>query len=197
MDGTCQFGRILPKPDEISEHLEPCRGANLLLRLTPHFARWYFPESPFSAPVPWNCIAPEADCEAKRTFAPKKPAIAEEKPGDSLPSLPRPPHREPSKSIAPTPIHPPLPSVIRIRGIAGRSASLPEAATARSCATSPRTVLSSGVLPPTSASNTAHALPVVRPSSPAAAASWSETSLRCRLEEPTAATGSPGCRPEC
>jgi len=117
LDGTCQFGRILPKPDEISEHLEPCRGANLLLRLTPHFARWYFPESPFSAPVPWNSIAPEADCEAKRTFAPKKPAIAEEKPDHSLPSLPRPPHREPSKLIAPTPIHPPLPSVIRIRGI--------------------------------------------------------------------------------
>ena len=47
-------------------------------------------ESPFSAPVSWNCIAPEADCEAKRTFAPKKPAFAEEKPGDSLPPLPRP-----------------------------------------------------------------------------------------------------------
>lgn len=72
-----------------------------------------------------------------------------------------------------------------------QSASLPEAATARSCATSPRTVLSSGVLPPASASNAAHALPVVRPSSPTAAVSWSETSLRCRLEEPTAAIGSP------
>ena|SRR5208283_4263804 len=76
------------------------------------------PESSFSAPVPWNCIAPEADRAAKRTLAPKRPAFAEEKPHDSLPSLPRPPHREPSKLIAPTPIHPPLPSVIRIRGVA-------------------------------------------------------------------------------
>jgi hypothetical protein len=47
------------------------------------------PESPFSAPARWNCIAPEADCEAKRTFVPNKPAFAAEKPGDSLPSLPR------------------------------------------------------------------------------------------------------------
>ena len=30
----------------------------------------------------------------------------------------RPPHREPSKSIAPTPIHPPLVSMTRIRGVA-------------------------------------------------------------------------------
>ena len=73
------------------------------------------PESPFSAPGPWNCIAPEADYEAKRTFVPKEPAFAEEKPGDSLPSLPLPPHREPSKGIVPTPIHPPLAFVVRIR----------------------------------------------------------------------------------
>ncbi len=54
---------------------------------------------------------------------PKQPAFAEEKPGDSLRSLPRLPHREPSKSIAPTPIHPPLPSVIRFAVFAsGRSA---------------------------------------------------------------------------
>lgn len=47
------------------------------------------PESPFSAPARWNCIAPEADCETKRAFAPKKPAFTEEKRSDSLPSLPR------------------------------------------------------------------------------------------------------------
>ena len=51
-------------------------------------------------------------------FAPKKPAFAEEKPDDSLPSLPQPPYREPSKLIVPTPIHPLLLSVIRIRGVA-------------------------------------------------------------------------------
>jgi len=55
---------------------------------------------------------------AKRALAPKSPAFAAGKPGDSLPSLLRPPHREPSKSIAPTPIHPSLPSVIRICGVA-------------------------------------------------------------------------------
>ncbi len=65
-----------------------------------------------------NCTASEANCETQKTFAPKKPALAEEKPGDSPPSLLPPPHREPSKSIAPTPIHPPLSSVIWIRGIA-------------------------------------------------------------------------------
>jgi hypothetical protein len=70
-------------------------------------------ESPFSTSNPCNSIAPEADCKTKGKFVPKKPAFAAEKPGDLLPSLPRLPHRELSKSIAPTPIHPPLPSVIR------------------------------------------------------------------------------------
>src|ERR1035437_9091216 len=81
------------------------------------FLRLY-PESPFSAPNSCNCIAPEADCETKRTFAPKKSAFAARKPGDSLPSLPRPPHRELSTSISPTPVHPPLSSAIRFTGSA-------------------------------------------------------------------------------
>ena len=75
----------------------------------------------------------------------------------------------------------------------GWALSLPVAATTRSCVTSPRTVCASGVLPPASASNTAHALPFVRPSSPTAAAGWSETSLRCRLEEPASAINPLGC----
>src|ERR1035437_920341 len=33
------------------------------------------PESPLSASVPGNCIAPETDCEAKGMFAPKRPAF--------------------------------------------------------------------------------------------------------------------------
>jgi len=78
-----------------------------------------------------------------------------------------------------------------------RPISLPEAAKAQCCAASPRTGFASGVLPPASSSNTAHALPVVRPSSPNAAAGWSGTSRRCRLEEPVCATGCPGCRPKC
>ena len=87
-----------------------------------------------------------------------------------------------------------FPTVIRIRGIAvGRPvcrkrqqpdpAQLAENRTLVSCPS------------PASASNTAHALPIVRPSSPTAA-SWSETTLRCRLEEPIAATNSLGCTPE-
>jgi hypothetical protein len=101
------------------------------------------PESPFSVPVPGNCIAPEADCKAKRTFA-------AEKPDDLLPSWTGPRHREASKLISPTPVTPPS---FRHWDYAQRrlSASLPEAATAPSCATSRRTVLSSGVLPPTAA----------------------------------------------
>ena len=47
----------------------------------------------------------------------EKPLAVLEKPGDLPSSLPRPPHRGPSKSIAPTPIHPPLSFVIRIRGV--------------------------------------------------------------------------------
>jgi hypothetical protein len=31
---------------------------------------WYDPESPFWAPIPGNCIAPETDCKAERTLAP-------------------------------------------------------------------------------------------------------------------------------
>ena len=58
----------------------------------------------FSAPVPGNCIAPDADCKTKGKFVPNKPAFAAEKLDDLLPSLRCPPHREPSRSIAPTPI---------------------------------------------------------------------------------------------
>jgi hypothetical protein len=58
-----------------------------------------------------NCTPVGANCKTNE-------AVSREKPGDSLPSLPRPPHREPFKSIAPTPIHPPLSPVIRIRGVA-------------------------------------------------------------------------------
>jgi hypothetical protein len=47
------------------------------------------------------------------TFVPKTPAFAAEKPHNLLPSLRCPPHQNPSKSLAPTPIHFPLPSVIR------------------------------------------------------------------------------------
>jgi hypothetical protein len=47
------------------------------------------------------------------TFVPKTPVFGAEKPHDLLPSLRCPSHQEPSKSLAPTPIHPPLPSVIR------------------------------------------------------------------------------------
>src|ERR1035438_8866246 len=72
------------------------------------------PESPFSAPVPGNCIAPEANYKRKAAFVSKKPTVLVEKPGDLLPSLPRLPHRKLSKPIAQTPIHPPLPSVIRL-----------------------------------------------------------------------------------
>jgi hypothetical protein len=109
-------------------------------------------------PVPGNCIAPEADCKAKRTFA-------AEKPDDLLPSWTGPRHREASKLISPTPV--PLPS-FRHWDYAQRrlSASLPEAATAPSFATSRRTVCASDVHPPASISSTAHAYGVFRLYSP-------------------------------
>jgi hypothetical protein len=47
------------------------------------------------------------------TFVPKTPAFAAEKPHNLLPSLRCPPHQKPSKSLAPTPTHFPLSSVIR------------------------------------------------------------------------------------
>jgi len=57
-------------------------------------------------------MAPEVDGMATRALEPKRSAFAARKLGDSLPPLPRPPHRKPSKSIAPTPIDPSFPSVI-------------------------------------------------------------------------------------
>src|ERR1022692_1933379 len=58
--------------------------------------------SSLSAPVPWKYIGPEANCEAKRTFA-RKTNVCGKKAGDSLPSLPRPPHREPCGHLAVNP----------------------------------------------------------------------------------------------
>src|ERR1039458_5876857 len=46
---------------------------------------------------------------------------------------------------------------------------------ARSGPASPRTAAASDILPPAKASSSGHASPVVHPSSPAAAASWSAT----------------------
>jgi hypothetical protein len=54
--------------------------------------------------------SPELQALEKSSFACESSFVT------PLPSLPRPPHRELSKLNAPTPIHPPLPSVIRIRG---------------------------------------------------------------------------------
>jgi hypothetical protein len=48
----------------------------------------------------------------------KKPTAVVEKSGDLLTSLPRLHHRELSKPIAQTPIHPSLPSVIRLADFA-------------------------------------------------------------------------------
>jgi hypothetical protein len=81
------------------------------------------PGSPFWPPIPENWITSETDCKAKRTFASPKSTFAEEKPGESLPCLPRLPLREPCKSIAPTPVHPLSACVIRfaVFGV-GRSA---------------------------------------------------------------------------
>ena len=42
--------------------------------------------------------------QAPKTFGPKKPASAAEKPGDVQSSVRRPPHRDPSNLISPTPI---------------------------------------------------------------------------------------------
>jgi hypothetical protein len=49
----------------------------------------FSPESPFSAQVPGNCIAPEANCKTKAAFVSKKPTAVVERPGDLLPFLPR------------------------------------------------------------------------------------------------------------
>jgi|ERR1039458_8819787 hypothetical protein len=54
----------------------------------------YYLESPFSTQNRYNCIARGVDCKAKRTFVSKMPAFAVEQPGNLLPSLPGPPHRE-------------------------------------------------------------------------------------------------------
>src|ERR1035437_2257147 len=80
--------------------------SNMLTKIESAKNSGHYP--PFSAEIEWNCIAPEAECEAKRAFARKESAFAEEKPNDSLQSLPRPSHREPSKSVSSGPIHPPL-----------------------------------------------------------------------------------------
>jgi hypothetical protein len=85
--------------------------------------------------------------QGQKSVCAKKPAFAEEEPGESLPSLPRLPHRKPSMSIGLTSIHHPLPCVIRFAVLWRRSVSLPEAATAQSCAASPRTGFAPGVLP--------------------------------------------------
>jgi hypothetical protein len=64
-----------------------------------------------------------------------------------LPSLPCPPHRELLSSLFPTLVRPLF--FLHWNSAQRRQpVSLPEAATAPSCITSPRTVLSSGVLPP-------------------------------------------------
>jgi hypothetical protein len=104
-------------------------------------------ESPFLTQNRCNCIAPEAECKGKRTIAPKRPAFVAEKPGNSLPSLPGPPHRELSSSIFPT-LVPPLSFLHWDSAQRRQPISLLEAAITQSFATSPRTVLSSGVLLP-------------------------------------------------
>jgi len=58
--------------------------------------RWdnLYLESPFSAPIPWDCTAHEANCKTNTPFV-------VEKPGDSVPSAARPPIRERCSSISP------------------------------------------------------------------------------------------------
>src|ERR1035441_5677768 len=64
-------------------------------------------ESPFSKQIRGNLTPVGSNCKTNE-------AVSRGKRGDSPPLLPRPPHREPSKSIAPIPIRPPLRLVIRI-----------------------------------------------------------------------------------
>ncbi len=71
----------------------------------------------------------------------------------------------------------------------------PEAKARRSARAYCQITVSSYGSSPRTANNSGHTLPAVRPSSPAAAASWSTTSSRFTGATPAAATDSPGCRP--
>ena len=87
-------------------HAYPAPGltANSPSRSTRTASFRHKPDSLSSVPVRWNGIAPDTDCETKRTVTLIKLVFPEVKPCDSLRSLPYPPPPEPSKSIAPTPI---------------------------------------------------------------------------------------------
>ena len=71
----------------------------------------------------------------------------------------------------------------------------PEATVWRSARAYCQTTVSSDGSPPTTANNSGHVSPAVRPSSPAVAASWSATSSRFAWATPAVATNCPSCRP--
>src|ERR1019366_9468450 len=90
----------------------------------------------------------------------------------------------------------PQPAYRRIRLLTGPRSTIPSVSGAeRSGPASPRTAAASDVLPPEKASSSEHVSPVVRPSSPAAVASWSATSSRFAWATSAAATNCPDCRP--
>src|ERR1019366_3529062 len=107
-----------------------------------------------------------------------------------------------SRNCSPRPSHPVLsdtpPSPLGSGSISrppAASAIPPEATARRSAGAYCQTTVSSDGSPPTTANNSGHVSPAVRPSSPVVAVSWSATSSRFAWATPAVATNCPSCRP--